>query len=328
MILEDLAQRPEADASVRHDLANAYAADALRLQVAGSARARLAALEKSLDLRRRVAAEEPREVEYQRSYAAGLSEVAEARAQLPDAKESDFAVANAGHQAAIAAVQELTASKPLNRDLQQLLGTVHSKYGDTLVKQARFDDAMAEYNADVKITRAIADANPGYVGLQSDAAVAVSRVGILLAGRGKPAAALLYHREALERFKRVAALNPSNEEYQETVFKRLMMIVDVARKAGDLDGAITAFRESVVFREDIAKRNPQYPDFAAPAIMQRVAFSKFLGDLNRPEDALAELKMARAALFAKKQAFSNQEVVVKMLAKLDENIAQMANAQK
>ena len=328
LILEELAQRPEAEASVRHDLANAYAADALRLPAVGFERKRLAALEKSLDLRRRVAAEQPHELEYQRSYAAGLSEIAEGRAQLPDATQADFATANAGHEAAIAAFLALAASKPLNRDLQQLLGTAHSKYGDTLVKQARFDDAMAEYNADIKITRAIADANPSYVGLQSDAAVAVSRLGILLAGTGKPAAALPYHREALERFKRVAAFNRSNEDNQENVFKRLMTIVDVARKADDLDGAIAAFKESVVFREEIAKLNPNLPDSAVPAIMQRVAFSKFLGDLNRPQDALSELKTARAALFAKKQALSNQESVAKMLAKLDANIAQMANAQK
>lgn len=275
-INEDLAARPTATPAIRNDLANNYAIVARRTYTPGHERERLAMLEKSLDIRRKIAADFPHEVEYQRAYAVGLVEVGEARAALPNASAEDWAAAAKLQVSAIGILKAQHESDVANTDIQQVLATAYSKHGDTLIKQNRIDDALVEYQADLALIWALSDVNPQNVALQLDAAVSDGRVAFILAAKGQYAPALELYRDALRRELRVASIDPTNADFQDRVVKRHIRIAQLLKETGDAGGAIASYRATVALYEALAHRLPKREDYAALQILQHALFARFL----------------------------------------------------
>ena len=327
-ITEELVALPTATPALRNDLASNYASIAQRTFTPGHEPERLALLQKSLEIRRRLATDFPRELEYQRAYAAGLIEVGEARAGLPNASAADLAAASASQAAAIVILKARHEADRENADIQQVLGMAYSKHGDTLIKQGRIDDALIEYQADLDLMRALSDANPQNVAQQLDTAVSDGRIAIILGAKGQTAPALELFRDALRREQRVAGLNPSNGDAQEREVKRHVQIAELLKKAGDADAAIASYRATVTFYEDLARRMPKREDYASMQIIQHALFARFLGSLGKPDDAIAEFRTARDLATANAAQFSDQQKIAAFVARLDGEIAATTAGQK
>jgi tetratricopeptide (TPR) repeat protein len=327
-ITEELAALLTATPALRNDLASNYATIAQHTFTQGHEPERLALLQKSLEIRRLLAADFPRELEYQRAYAAGLIEVGEARAGLPNASADDLAAASALQAAAIVILKAQHEVDLENADIQQVLGMAYSKHGDTLIKQGRIDDALIEYQVDLDLMRALSDANPQNVAQQLDTAVSDGRIAIILGARGQTAPALELFRDALRREQRVASLNQSNADAQERVVKRHVQIAELLKKAGNADAAIASYRATVAFYEDLARGMPKREDYASMQIIQHALFARFLGSLGKPDDAIAEFRTARALATANAAQFSDQQKIAAFVARLDGEIAAMTAGQK
>jgi tetratricopeptide (TPR) repeat protein len=322
-ITEELVALPTATPEMRIDLASNYAIIARRTYTPGRERERLALLQQSLEIRRQIATDFPRELEYQRAYAVGLVEVGEAGAGLPNASAENLAAAATSQATAIAMLKMQHEADPGNTDIQQVLGTAYSKHADTLIKQNRIDDAFIEYQADLALMRALSDANPQNVALQIDAAVSGGRIAIILAARGQHAPALEFYRDALRREQRVAGVDPGNADFQERVVRRHIQIAELLKNAGDSDTAVDAYRATVTFYEELAHRMPKREDYASMQIIQHALFARFLDSLGKLDDAIAELRTARNLATTNSGQFSDQQRIASFVAKLDDEIASM-----
>lgn len=327
-INEDLAARPTATPAIRSDLANNYAIIARRTYTPGRERERLALLEKSLDIRRKIAADFPHEVEYQRAYAVGLIDVGEARAALPNASVEDLAAAAKLQVSAIGILKALHENDLANTDIQQVLGTAYSKHGDTLIKQSRIDEALIEYQADIALIRALSDANPQNVALQLDAAVSDGRVAIILAVKGQHAAALELYRDALRREQRVASIDPTNADFQDRLVKRHIQIAQFLKATGDADGAIANYRATVTLYDVLTHRLPKREAYATMQFIQHANFARFLDSLGKFDDAIAEFRLARDLAAANSSQIFNKQQIAAFVAKLDGEISSTMAKQK
>jgi eukaryotic-like serine/threonine-protein kinase len=327
-ITEELVAQPMATAELRNHLATNYATIAQRIHTEGRERERLALLQKSLEIRRQVATDFPRELEYQRAYAVGLVEVGEARAGLPNASAEDLAAASALQSDAIAILKAQHEADLENADIQQVLGTAYSKRGDTLIKQSRIGDALVDYQADLALIRRLSDANPQNTALQLDTAVSSGRIAIIFAGKGQNASALDLFRDALHREQRVAGLDPSNRDAQERVVKRSIQIAEFLKTAGDPDAAVAAYRTTVAFCENLAHRMPKRRDYALMRVIQHVLFAGFLDSLGKLEEAIVEFRTARDLATTNSGQFLDQQRITAFVAKLDGDIASTMAKQK
>jgi tetratricopeptide (TPR) repeat protein len=325
-ITEELVTLPTATPALRNDLARNYSTIAQLSSTEG--RERLALLQKSLEIRRQIATEFPGELEYQRDFAAGLFDLGEARAGLPNASADDLAAAAALQADAIVILKAQHEAHLENFDIQQILGMAYSKHADTLVRQSRIDDALIDYQADLALMRTLSDANPQNIALQIDTAVSNSRVAIIFAARGQNAAALDLFREALSREQRVAGLDPSNIDSQERVVSRNIQIAELLKKTGDPDAAVATYRETVPFYEALAHRMPKREDYATKQIIQHALFAHFLDSLGRVDEALAELRTAREMAATNASQFSDQQRIAAFAARVDGEIAAMTARQK
>jgi eukaryotic-like serine/threonine-protein kinase len=327
-ITEDLASSPTATPALQNDLATNYALFAAQTNEPGHERERLALLQKGLEIRRKLAADFPRKLEYQRGYAVSLVELGEARATLPNASGEDLVAASESQANAIEILNALHEADLGNADMQHILGTAHSKHGETLVRQARVDDALIEFQADLALTRPLSDANPQNIDMQLDTAVSDSRVANIFEAKDQYIPALDLYRDALRREKAAAAVDPTSERFQERVVKRHTQIAELLKKTGDPAGAITSFHETVVFYEDLAHRMPQREDYTMNQILQHALFAHFLESLGKSDDCLAELRTARDLTNTNSDKFSDKRRPTGMIAKLNSEIASRTAGKK
>ncbi len=128
--------------------------------------------------------------------------------------------------------------------------------GDVLQAQGKLAEAQAAFAEDLRISRVLAELDPGNAGWQRDLAVAHSRVGDVLLAQGKLAEAQAAFGEYLRIYRALAELDPGNAGWQRGLAVAHSNVGDVLQEQGKLAEAQAAFAECLRISRALAELDP------------------------------------------------------------------------
>lgn len=214
------------------------------------------AFRRCVELRDKLAAAEPGNVECLRELSVSHAKMGDALvgvAGVWNANISDTRVAPERLSGALVAYRKselilegLTAAYPANAGLQRDLSVTYDKIGDMLLVTGKIDEALAMYRKDLAIAEKLAAAHPENLDYRRDLVVSYDRVGDALLAGGRIDDAIATYRLKLPIAQQLGALDPDKVE----------KIGDLLRAAGRTDEALARYRLSLAILEEGAARDP------------------------------------------------------------------------
>jgi len=237
-------------------------------------------------------AEDPVNLAWQRelSYAhSNLGSVLQAQGDLPGALERFEATLAIDRRLAAAAESDQQRSQSLFE-----LAASHNTVGVVLEHMGRLDEALAEYEADLALRRALSAKDPNNQRWREFLGTSQQFVGHLLSVRGDLDAAQPHLEAARELFDTLAARDPGNGQwlYKQALSYLLLGRLDFGQ--GDLEGAGRAWRTAHELARTLAQKDPERIDWrllVADTLYQLSRLARAKGD---PGSARRQVERALA----------------------------------
>jgi eukaryotic-like serine/threonine-protein kinase len=211
---------------------------------AGDLRDAAAAATQSLDIFRKLAAQDQGNAQAQRNVSVSLKKVGDVKLQ-----EGDLAGALAAYQESLDIDRKLAAQDQGNAQAQRDVAVCLNKLGEVKLQKGDVAGALAAYQESLDIDRKLAAQDPGNAQAQRDVSLSLDRLGDLKLQKGDVAGALAAYQESLDIDRKLAAQDPGNAQAQRDMSLSLGRLGDVKRREGDVAGALAAYQESLdIFR--------------------------------------------------------------------------------
>ncbi len=173
----------------------------------------------------------------------------------------DTAGAILNYRKAVAIRQELVAASPDDADLRHELAMTHTRIGDMLVRTSKFDDALKEHTEALRIFDALVQAEPTSIEARRALGVAENNTGAVLARMpGQSAKAKEHYERCLEIRRELVREKPADPMLLRDLAVVVMRVAGRLEAAGDLDGALDRYLESLVSRERLLAIDPENED--------------------------------------------------------------------
>ena len=157
--------------------------------------------------------------------------VSTARVGSAQLAQGNPAAALISFQESVAIMRGLAQSDPTNAEWQRELGVALLKVGDVQVAQSDNANALQFYREDLAIFDRLVQSDPGNTGWQHDLAVAFDKIGDAIA-KTSPNDAILNYGSALKILEHLAAIDPTNVQWQGDVIE---LNFDLAKSGDDAD---------------------------------------------------------------------------------------------
>ncbi|WP_436533155.1 tetratricopeptide repeat protein [Actinoplanes sp. HUAS TT8] len=257
--------------------ARLHAGQVFRLARAGRREQALAAAEKALAIRRRLAEENPDT--HRPDLAVSLNDLG---LRLSESGRREQAIAPV--QEAAVVFRRLAAADP--DTYLPHLGASMNNLGALLARLGRHEQALAPAEEAVTIRRQLAGTNPDVH--RPDLAASLNNLGGCLAELGRPKQALAPAEEAVTIWRRLAETNP--DTYLPDLARSLTTVSNCLSGLGQHEQALAPVRAAAVTYRRLAEANPEVylPDLAASLYN----LGAYLSELGRPDQALAPAEEA------------------------------------
>jgi tetratricopeptide (TPR) repeat protein/energy-coupling factor transporter ATP-binding protein EcfA2 len=222
------------------------------LEAQGNLAGALQRYRQSLDLRRKLAAQDPRNAEWQRDLSVSLNKVGDAQKA-----QDDLAGALRSYRQSVDIMRKLAAQDPKNAEWQRDLSVSLDKVGDMQQVQSDLAGALQSYGESLDISRRLAAQDPKNAGWQRDLTVSLNKVGEVQQAQGDLAGALESYRESLDIRRRLAAQDPKNAVWQRDLSVSLNRVGEVQKAQDDWAGALQSYRESLAIMRKLAAQDPK-----------------------------------------------------------------------
>ena len=252
---EALEKRAAVSAQARQHLASLLMAVSDLQRASGDLKGAFDASERAVKLLERLAGEEPDSVEVRQNLAIALSSNSRAKAF-----SNDLEGARQARQRSLQLLEQLRNSLPQDTGIQRDLMIGYGGLGDILgspVLPSLGDRAGAEraYRQAAALAESMAAADPNNRRAQADHAIALTRLGNVIARENSQEAISIYRR-ALELFRATAASDPNNLNVAMNMAHLFQMMGERKMEAGDLPGAAGSLREARQLSRHILGRKP------------------------------------------------------------------------
>ncbi len=230
-------------AQARQQLASLLMAVSDLQRTSGDLKGALDASERAVKLLERLAAEVPDSVEARQNLAIALSSSSRSKAS-----SNDLEGARQARQRSIQILEQLRNRLPQDTGIQRDLMVGYGSLGDILgspTLPSLGDRAGAEraYRRAAALAESMAASDPNNRRAQADHAIALNRLGNVIAPENSQEALSIY-RQALELFRATAASDPNNFHVAMNMAHLFQMMGVRKMEAGDLPGAAENLREA------------------------------------------------------------------------------------
>jgi tetratricopeptide (TPR) repeat protein len=212
---------------------------------AGDLKDAISAAAESLDIARKLAAQDPGNALTQRDVSVSLVTLGEVKLRA-----GDQAGALAAYQESLDIARKLTAQDQGNAQAPRILSLSLNKIGSVKLQAGDQAGALAAYQESLGIFRKLAAQDQGNVQAQRDVALSLERLGDVKLQAGDQPGALAADQESLDIARKLAAQDQGNAQAQSDVSESLRRLGSVKLQAGDQAGALAAYQESL----DIARK--------------------------------------------------------------------------
>ena len=134
--------------------------------------------------------------------------------------------------------------------------------GDVLQAQGKLAEAQAAFAEDLRISRVLAELDPGNAGWQRDLAVAHSRVGDVLLAQGKLAEAQAAFGEYLRIYRALAELDPGNAGWQRGLAVAAWWSATMEKRGGRPAATVAHYEEAHRVFSSLVKMAPGFVQWA------------------------------------------------------------------
>jgi tetratricopeptide (TPR) repeat protein len=271
-----------AASTARRNLAVAFEKQGDVLLAQGQAAEGLAALRKSLELRKELVAANRDKPEFERDEEVSRVKIAEAHAAA-----GDSAQAQAEFEAALVIAEKLAATSPDNLEPQRDLLVIRRGSADLAHKLGDEPKAQEHLLAALPIAETLAAADPDRMEWQDDVISIADRIGDRLVQEKRYAEAASYFERNLTGSKRRIAKDPARGDWQRGLAVAYKKTGDSLRGAGRPGEAVAAYKEALAIRRKITPDATRRTEFDAEMSQNFQVICNALVEDKKPKDALA-----------------------------------------
>jgi serine/threonine-protein kinase len=278
------------DARSRLALARAYFDLAYLTDLIGSKEDALAAHERALAYRIRLADDDPADKGLQIALAGNYTAVG--KSQVVTGKP---AAALASYEAGLAIRQRLADAEPAAAARQSDLAWSHNDIGNMLAQLGRPAEARAAFEKARAIYVKLADAHPDVAEYRSDAAGCDHNIGVILKAAGDLPAALAAFESARAVQRALVDTQPPGEaQYQVYLANSEQTVGSTLLKMRMPAAALAAFERARAVRQKLVDAHPAVTAYQAALANIHGNIGILLLQMEKPGEALRELEAARA----------------------------------
>jgi non-specific serine/threonine protein kinase/serine/threonine-protein kinase len=290
--LDSLAAESGNDASLQHELADAY--EKLAQIQGGSFNASLgdtaAALEsrrKALEIREALAATDPQDIKNRKALADGYKNLG---ATLRETNESAKALEY--NRKALAIYQSLADENAGDAEFQRLLAKAYNAVGSVQYELGDFDGAYDNLQKSLEITQSIAARDAEGEEKRRSLSTLLEEIGYVFISKGDPAKALEYYRKGLEIRTRLSEEFPLNTDYRNLIAVGYYNIAEAQNNLADHKGALESNRRYAAIVAELAAADPKNAQHQSGIAFGHLRIGDQLLKLGSTENALAEYRKA------------------------------------
>jgi tetratricopeptide (TPR) repeat protein len=167
-------------------------------------------------------------------------------------------------------------------DLERL-ASVHAVLGDIALRSPRRAEAVEHFERYVEIYRSLAE-RVRDVRIDGNLAIGYAKLADIARAEGDLDREVADHERILELAERMAAAEPANPRFRETLSASQARLGEIARSQGDLEGASRRFRRAVEAYEPLVREEPENRRYLEEI---SAGYSR-LGDVARSRDRSPE----------------------------------------
>jgi tetratricopeptide (TPR) repeat protein len=190
------------------------------------------------------------------------------------------------YKAAIGVAEKLAASSDSDAGADDLINA-HLKIGDTHTALRQYAEALAEYRSALSIAEGGLAKQPESFNLLRNQGKAFYRIAELFREQGSLNDARLFYQKAAAVQEALASQNASDPTLKSNLAATYTHWGLLEKTAGDLNVALTKFREAIALNEELVRSEPGNPQWLGFLTPNYLYVAQILEKLNRPEEALA-----------------------------------------
>ena len=255
----------------------------------GRLEAALASWREEENISRLLATRSPTDLDRQRELALSAMRVANGLRIQGRAAEANAALADA-----VAITTDLVANDPANTLWRSDLAHVYEYRAAVAAEDGDLGAARHDCEAALAIRREISIADPQSLLARSLLAGVETELGNILLMEGDLDAASRLIADAEHEWAILVGRDPGNTDWQLSWAAVISVKATVARSRGDLEGAITGYRERLAILEDLAADSPSNATLLFELAATHAWISQVLMVTDRPTAALGEARLALA----------------------------------
>ena len=217
---------------------------------AGDLKDAAAAATQSLDIARKLAAQDQGNAQAQRDVSVSLERLGAVKLRA-----GDQAGALAAYQESLDLRRKLAPQDQGNAQARRDVSVSLERLGAVKLRAGDQAGALAAYQEGLDIARKLAAQDPGNAEAQRDVARSLEGLGDVRLQGGDQAGALAAYQEGLDFRRKLAAQDTDNAEAQSDVAASLYKLGNVKLQAGDQAGALAAYQESLDIARKLAARD-------------------------------------------------------------------------
>ncbi|MBV8098835.1 MAG: protein kinase [Verrucomicrobia bacterium] len=204
----------------------------------------------SLDIRERLAHQNPLNSDSQRYWALGIANVGD----VLDLQGKSSAALERYHMA-LKILQELVARQSGNVGLRHDLSAMHENIGHVLENRGDLTRALQSYQDCLSIRRELKKQEPDNNERDHDISLILLRVGQVFSRQGSLADTINSYRESLAIQQKLADAEPTNAMWQQELSTSKERVAYALTEQGDLGGALNMLRESLAIVVKLTERD-------------------------------------------------------------------------
>jgi tetratricopeptide (TPR) repeat protein len=242
----------------------------------------LAAYQKAVTLRQKLAEANPTVPDFRRDLANSHNNIAAVLAQTGKPAE-----ALATLQETLEIRQNLTDANPAGIDFQGDLASNHYSIGILLSQTGKPAEALAAHEKALAIRQKLADASPSVTDFQNSLAWSYYHIGRLLSQKGKPGEALVAYEKERAIRQKLAEADPATPFIQNLLAWSHHNVGLLLAQLGNRVEALAAHEKARAIRQKLADASPASIEFQRVLATSHQNIGWILSQMGKPDEALA-----------------------------------------
>ena len=237
--------------------------------------------QQSFEIRQRLAATDPANMEAQRDLSVSYNKLGDVQLQLGDVQAE-----LKSYQQSLEIGQRLAAADPTNTQAQYDLSISYERQGNIQLQLGNAQKALEAYQQLLNTIQPLAISDPNNTQVQRELSIAYQNLGNVQVQLGDTQAALRAYQQSLEIRQRLAAADPANKEAQRDLSVSYNKLGDVQVLLGDTQAALKSYQQGLEVAQRIAAADPANKQAQRDLMISFIRLGLIEEESNQPQAAL------------------------------------------